>query len=419
MPVVVVMVVVVSGGCGVSYDDGDDPCEDNYLGSTGNILGEAWIREPADDPTETRWTPTTDHCDSNFVEKIDVSADSYIYVAGYAPQSRNCEEDELDIRCKETQWLRRLSPDYQELWSVSFDLDNTELRSFQMTADGGVVVVGANTEAPRKKPWIARYGPGGGLQWEQKLIATGHLHGVAVAANDEIIAVGQTLNQQDDDLWVIKLRGDGSEIWNTHVGTLGPDGGTAIAVDGQGRIWVTGVLGESGAGGERFSRLGSEATYLWADDGSIVALLDPDGTELWVNESEQANASAGAFAIALFPNGDALVGGHVGDGLDLRSSLTRYDPSGAKLWETVLGDRESPDLGSLAISSKGDCFAVIGRELFHLDGDGQPVKAPQRLWESTEDLKVRVSGAMTLKADDTPLISGYFESGWFFPAWDY
>ena len=193
---------------------------------------------------------------------------------------------------------------------------------------------------------------------------------LAVAANDEIIAVGQTLNLQDDDLWVIKLRGDGSEIWNTHVGTLGPDGGTAIAVDG-------------------------------------------------VDESEQASASAGAFAIALFPNGDALVGGHVGDGLDLRSSLTRYDPSGAKLWETVLGDRESIDLGSLAISSKGDCFAVSGRELFHLDGDGQPVKAPQRLWESTEDLKVRVSGAMTLKADDTPLISGYFESGWFFPAWDY
>lgn len=409
---IAIVAAIVAGGCGVTVDHSQpgSACQYYEGGTDGaTALGTAWIREPTDPAGEPSWVASTIECDSNYVMELDVSADDSIYVLGHAPISFHCDDADRDEDgdCQALQWLRRLSPDYQDVWSRSFDLDNTRIRAVKATEDGGAVIAGASLEGYRESPWLARFSGDGIPIWERDISDYGYLHGLAVGPDNVTVAVGSLRGDDGDDLWVIKLRGDGSEAWNRHLGTTGTDAGAAVAVDPQGHVWVVGGWNSSGyglswwEGGTENGDIGFD----WDFEGSLVALLDPDGVELWIDESgPPSSSSSGAYAVALLPGGDAIVSTFSDE-----ASLVRYNPSGERVWGAQTGTSE---VRALAVSSAGDIFAISEKSLFHFNSEGKQVTPPQTLWASTDTLEVGMSDGLALKNDGTPLVSGFFPSGW-------
>lgn len=416
---VAIVAAIVAGGCGVtvvtqgdsaSDSDGDEPgCQEHWQDTDPYTeLATAWIREPTDTIENAPWSPSSIPCDSNFVIALDASADGSLYVLGHAPSSLHCDDADRDTygRCRATQWLRRLSPDYDDLWSRSFDLRDLVLVAVETTADGGAIVAGASGSRDNDSPWLARFGDDGSPLWQRDLTGSGHLRGLAVTPDGETVAVGTLDVEVGADLWVIKLRSDGFKAWSRNLGTLGYDAGTDVAVDAQGRIWVVGGWSsEPDTTGWLSRRNDGPISAMTRFEGSIVALLDPEGAELWIDESAAPiTSSAGAYAVDLLPGGDAIVSAYSDD-----ASLVRYNPSGERVWEVQTGDAI---VRAVAVDDMGEIFAITDRSLFHFDSEGTELTAPQLLWESTDSQEVGMSDALTLKNDGTPLIAGHIVSGW-------
>jgi hypothetical protein len=112
------------------------------------------------------------------------------------------------------------------------------------------------------------------------------------------------------DAFVAKLSVDGSSlIYSTYLGGNGSDGATGIAVDGQGRAYVTGDTSSTD-----FPVTGSTFQPVLSSNGdysgdAFVAKLSVDGSSLIYSTYLGGNGSDGAAGIAVDGQGQAYVAG--------------------------------------------------------------------------------------------------------------
>jgi uncharacterized delta-60 repeat protein len=185
-------------------------------------------------------------------------------------------------------------------------------------ANGNIYVAGRSDDGIT----LVKYAPDGTQLWVARY--TGHPGGVRAIAVDawgNVCMTGSVNREGGSDYLTLKYAPDGTLLWaatyNGYEGAYHHDQATAIAVDEQGNIYVTG------------------ASYGGGENGNDFATLkyDPNGNLMWVARYDEGlGLYEEARAIAVDASGNAFVLGRQswsGGGACL---LIKYDPAGNPMW---------------------------------------------------------------------------------------
>ncbi len=216
--------------------------------------------------------------------------------------------------------------------------------------------------------WVRRYnGPGNGYDEATALV---------VDALGNVYVTGKSWDSGTGyDYLTIKYNPDGQTLWERRYnGPNGRDEPTAIAVDIQGNVYVTG-------------RSKGDAT--WNYD-YVTIKYSPDGQLLWELLSEGSRIPEGFIPkMALDPGGNIYVtgtsyrtsGGYAYSGYD----IIKYSPDGQRLWRRRYQAPYADIAAAMAVDGQGNVYVTGLRYLFEHDADYATVKYDpdgHRLWVS-------------------------------------
>ncbi len=233
-------------------------------------------------------------------------------------------------------WVLKLGPDGTVEWQKTYgggDLDRAY--SIQQTGDGGYIVTGETNSfgagkddigVKKEDIWVLKLRPDGDVEWQKtyggsnvdqpySIQQTGD-GGYIVAGYTESFGAGVA------DLWVLKLRPDGSVEWQKTYGGDDQDWGYSIRQTGDGGYVVTGGTWSFGAGNVDF----------W------VLKLRPDGTVEWQKTYGGVDSDR-PFSIQQTGDGGYIVAGetwsfYAGEG---DAWVLKLEPDGTVEWQKTYG----------------------------------------------------------------------------------
>ena len=175
-------------------------------------------------------------------------------------------------------WVLKLRPDGTVEWQKTYGGDSKDWTLFvHQTSDGGYVVAGGTSSfgAGGGDLWVLKLGPDGTIGW-QKTYGGNHDDGGGIIqqANDGgyIVAGGtESFGAGDRDLWILKLRADGTVEWQKTYGGNHDDGGGIIQQANDGGYIVSGTTESFGAGKRDIwvLRLRPDGSFGYAQDKSV------------------------------------------------------------------------------------------------------------------------------------------------------
>jgi uncharacterized delta-60 repeat protein len=221
--------------------------------------------------------------------------------------------------------------------------------------NGNVYVTGWSDGGSSSNDYATlKYDPEGKLLWKNRYNGPGNgwdeATAIAVDGNGNVYVTGSSSGSSSGvDYATLKYGPDGTLLWEKRYNgpANGEDHATAMAVDGNGNVYVTGDS----------SRGNSLADY-------ATLKYDPEGTLLWEKRyNGPANGEGYATAMAVDGNGNVYVTGWLfttGDNLRVDYATVKYSPEGELLWENRYnepGDSESYAT-AIAVDGKGNVYAT-------------------------------------------------------------
>jgi hypothetical protein len=176
-------------------------------------------------------------------------------------------------------------------------------------------------------------------------------------------SVDGTTNAGRQDLFVIKIDGDGNTLWSRQMGTPADDYAVGVSVDRAGNSYVAGVTlgdldGNASAGGSDL----------------FVIKFDSSGNKLW---SRQMGTSEYDYAedVATDSDGNVIVVGSTGGSMDGNANagatdlfVVKFDTDGNMLWSRQMGTPAWDSANAVATDKDGNIY-VAGESLGGLDGN--------------------------------------------------
>jgi uncharacterized delta-60 repeat protein len=239
---------------------------------------------------------------------------------------------------------------------------------------GNIFVTGtAESDTGLPEFLTIKYGPDGRKLWDRRyhnpeVVRPTYAMGLAVDGQGNVHVTGYSTNSnphwRESNFITIKYDGDGQLLWECFYDGSGLNEATAIALDGQGNVYVTGVsygyatIKYSSDGNELWVRRyngpgnGNDEPYALAVDGQgnvcvtgrswgsgteddyATVKYSPEGEELWVRRyNGPANLSDVAVALAVDLQGNVMVTGF-SRGLETAYDYAtiKYSPEGRRLW---------------------------------------------------------------------------------------
>ena len=290
--------------------------------------------------------------------------------------------------------------------------------------------------------FVTRYSTNGLVVWARQLGTSGadRTHGVATDADHNVYVTGYTSGQLPlspdthkglEDVFVAKFDQNGTHLWTRQFGSTGNDRANGIAVNAQGKVFITGE-----ARGALSGAVAPGSIYQGQAD-LFMAKFDTNGNPL-VTELYGTSADDMGEGIALGPSGNVYIVGRTRDDLP-RATLGFFDPNnthqgaqdlfvgkydgntGAQTWIRQRGTSDDDGALDVAVNADNQVF-VTGWVKGALDGnlyrgyedivtlrydtDGTWVWTDQRGTIYNE----RGQG-VTVDASGTPFVTGYTFGG--------
>jgi fibronectin type 3 domain-containing protein len=228
--------------------------------------------------------------------------------------------------------------------------------------------------------FVAQYTASGAYRWARQIGNEGddEVTGVAVDGSGNVIVVGwlgswevdlgggPTTSFGDVDMFVAKYSASGTHLWSRRVGGSQAETPAAVAVDGQGNVWVVGRFFETtDLGGGTLTAVGG-----LDQDGFIVKYAGTTGACLW----SRGLGSTGydeARGVAIDGSGNAIVtgwfsgSGNFGGGT-LSSAggndvfLAKYTSTGGYVWARRYGSSGADEGRAVAVDPTTDQIVVTG-----------------------------------------------------------
>lgn len=196
---------------------------------------------------------------------------------------------------------------------------------------GNIYVTGeSNTSAGSNDLIIIKYNPDGDTLWVRYYNGAANSRDVGRAitfdSSGNVYVTGESRETTVTDIITIKYSSNGVRQWaSIYNGQAnGPDGGTAIVVDNNGNVFVTGYSD------------GDPSTVFRQDD-CVTIKYNSAGTELWVRRyNGTSNTNDVAHDIAVDVSGNVYVAGETsssGAGYDYVT--LKYNSDGTLLWDEL------------------------------------------------------------------------------------
>ncbi len=271
--------------------------------------------------------------------------------------------------------LVKYRPSGDTAWARYYDVDGHVNGGDAIACDtrGGTYVAGSYLDnSPRENCVMFRTDSLGNRLWTAVFADSAReswLDNVMLDKDGNAVAIGKYIGTTTDyDYLTIKYDSAGETLWTRRYD--GPGNGTdkavALALDDNGRIYVTGS-----SQGQTTNRDYATVKY------------DIDGSELWVRRYDgPGNGADNAHAVAVDDEGSAYVTGSVwvAHNVGADCATIKYSPGGESLWCALYnGPGNWSDGGSVvAVDSVGNvCVAVASSNGFGLDDDIVAIKYSQ------------------------------------------
>ena len=186
--------------------------------------------------------------------------------------------------------------------------------------------------------FVTKYDSSGTKQWTKQLGASGaadiQARGVATDSAGNIFVTGYTNGNLDgntltglNDFFVTKYDTSGTKQWTRQMGAVGrATGGSAVATDVIGNIFVTGYTGD-----------GLDGNVLTGNEDLFITKYNSNGTKQWTKQLGASAASTDSTGLVTDSAGNIFVAGYTNGNLDGNTLIgtkdffvTKYDASGVK-----------------------------------------------------------------------------------------
>lgn len=216
------------------------------------------------------------------------------------------------------------------LWSHTYPSGtrNDNARRIAVDAGGNIIVAGSSRGSGEDRNMLVlKYAANGTLLWDRRLDAHAgayedSVYDMAVGGDGRIVVTGRAANMGGWNYGTFAIAPDGTQLWaQQYAGSGNPliagpfDGATAVAIDADGNVHVT---GESESFESNMGRQFATVRY------------KPDGSPSWVHRyggAEGGDSVGGAIAVA--PDGSLRVAGNETSADDVMSiTLLKLVPLG-------------------------------------------------------------------------------------------
>src|SRR3990167_602628 len=205
---------------------------------------DAWVLKLRYDGT-VEWQKTYGGTGSDDVISIQQTDDGYI-VAGLTKSFGDEKNAALVLK---------LGTDGTMEWQKAYGgISKNVALSIRQTRDGGFVAAGMTTSlgAGLMAAWVLKLGPDGTTEWQKAYGGAGTDTAVSIrqTSDDEYIVVGVTTSSGagNEDVWVLKLRTDGTVEWQKTYGGINRDIAASIQQAADGGYIAAGQTKSFGAG---------------------------------------------------------------------------------------------------------------------------------------------------------------------------
>lgn len=186
--------------------------------------------------------------------------------------------------------------------------------------------------------------------------ATGAFHGKVVIGTTTLLSQGET------DTYVAKIDTKGQPVWAVGFGGTGYDGGTAVAVDPSGNVYVGGYFaGTVVWDSKTLSSQGSQSIF--------IAKLDSQGKLVWATTAGSGRGEISVNSMAVDKDGNAHITGSFAErasfgSIDIAAKklldmyVARVTPDGTFQWVSTGGGSETDEGMSITIDQAGNTYVT-------------------------------------------------------------
>jgi len=285
----------------------------------------------------------------------------------------------------------RLDPSGNRIWEQNYGgIGDDVMRKVQQTADGGFLLCGDSGSPPSGNKtadkiggydyWVVRLDSNGQKLWDK--VYGGTYDDLAwsaeLTADGGLVLVGGSISQPSGtktspnygsyDFWVVRLDANGNQLWDRSFGGTGDDTAYCVSQTPEGGFVVAG-RSDSPPSGNKTSPLFDNSDF-W------VVWLDANGNKL----SEQSFGGTGVdypYSLDVTRDGGLIIGGRSGSGVSGNKSTPNYggvdfwvvrlDADGNKLWDASYGGSRTDQLQSLQQTRDGGF--LLGGSSWSTDGN--------------------------------------------------
>ena len=216
-----------------------------YTSSFGAGENDLWVLK-LDSNGDIAWQKAYGGSSNDYPTSVQQTTDDGYMVAG-TTYSFGAGESDL--------WVIKLDSNGQISWQKTYGGSNVDWAfSIQQTADGGYIVVGNTFSfgAGEDDLWVLKLDSNGQISWQKAYGGSGFdwPSSVQESIDGGYIVAGGTYSfgAGEDDLWVLKLDGNGGISWQKTYGGSGNDYATSIQQIQDGGYLVEGTTSSFGAG---------------------------------------------------------------------------------------------------------------------------------------------------------------------------
>lgn len=261
---------------------------------------------------------------TDFPSKMVADALGHVYVTGYSCRAALGFSNACGSNAAPDYATVKYGPDGTEIWRVFYNNGKSDTASDIAVDTGGNVYVTGTSDSTTQIGFdyaTVKYDPNGNELWVRRYRggAFNNAHAIAVEGAGDVYVTGQSQGALGmNDFATVKYNTAGVEQWVDRYDGGFIDSARAIALDGAGHVYVTGLSCNNQP------CLDSDATTIKHDAAS--------GHRMWVADYDNGGRDDSANAIALDGAGNVHITGSSQNSTDHDYITVKYNPSGSPLW---------------------------------------------------------------------------------------